>query len=104
MKDYEKAVIDILKSSIINPNDKYTLADNIDAIDVLEEAKEQGILSLIYYYLDRNTIDRFRGDKRFEDIKKQMILEKVNGIMLIIKYFVRNMFGITLMTMAFYLP
>lgn len=74
MKDYEKAVIDILKSSIINPNDKYTLADNIDAIDVLEEAKEQGILSLIYYYLDRNTIDRFRGDKRFEDIKKQMII------------------------------
>ena len=74
MKNYEKAVIDILRSSIINPNDKYTLAENIDAIDVLEEAREQGILSLIYYYLDRDSLEKFRGDKRFEDIKKQMIM------------------------------
>lgn len=74
MKNYEKAVIDILRSSIINPNDKYTLAENVDAIDVLEEAMEQGILSLIYYYLDRDSLEKFRGDKRFEDIKKQMIM------------------------------
>ena len=74
MKNYEKAVIDILRSSIINPNDKYTLAEDIDVIDVLEEAKEQGVLSLIYYYLDRDSLENYREDKRFEDMKKQMIM------------------------------
>ena len=76
MEHYQKVIIDLLRASISKTKIVFNEENNVEWNEVIEEAKQHKISSLIYSAVDKNSLT-YMNDKLLDEWKKDILKDNV---------------------------